>query len=240
MISIDQGEELFRAEGHDQAQRLLTLLRDLLDEDEPALIVVIAIRSDSYAQLQEVKALEGLRKVPFDLGPMPHGSYAEVIKGPATRLEETTRRLKIDDGLVGVLLRDIEVGGAKDALPLLSFTMERLYLENGGTGRLTVTDYRNLGGIQRLDRRSGRAGTHGRHGPAGSERSCRSAGAAAARDDPVAGRHRPRYRCAAAACRACFGDPRRQLAASAEPGATAPADNRCVGPDWRDNGRAGP
>ena len=78
---------------------------------------------------------------------MPHGSYAEVIKGPATRLEDTARRLKVDDGLVGVLLRDIEVGGAKDALPLLSFTMERLYLENGGTGRLTVTDYRNLGGI---------------------------------------------------------------------------------------------
>lgn len=148
VISIDQGEELFRAEGHDEAQRLLTLLRDLLDEDQPALLVVIAIRSDSYAQLQEVKALEGVRKVPFDLGPMPHGSYAEVIKGPATRLDQTTRRLKIDDGLVGVLLQDIEVGGAKDALPLLSFTMERLYVENGGTGRLTVTDYRNLGGIQ--------------------------------------------------------------------------------------------
>ncbi len=148
VISIDQGEELFRAEGHDQAQRLLNLLRELLDEDEPAVIVVIAIRSDSYAQLQEVKALEGVRKVPFDLGPMPHGSYAEVIKGPATRLEESTRRLRIDDGLVGMLLRDIEVGGAKDALPLLSFTMERLYLENGGTGRLTVTDYRNLGGIK--------------------------------------------------------------------------------------------
>lgn len=148
VISIDQGEELFRAEGHEEAQRLLTLLRDLLDEDQPALLVVIAIRSDSYAQLQEVKALEGVRKVPFDLGPMPHGSYAEVIKGPATRLDHTTRRLKIDDGLVGVLLQDIEVGGAKDALPLLSFTMERLYVENGGTGRLTVTDYRNLGGIQ--------------------------------------------------------------------------------------------
>ena len=147
VISIDQGEELFRAEGHDQSQQLLNLLRELLDEDDPALIVVIAIRSDSYAQLQEAKALEEVRKVPFDLGPMPQGSYAEVIKGPATRLEETTRRLKVDDGLVSVLLRDIEVGGAKDALPLLSFTMERLYLENGGTGRLTVTDYRNLGGI---------------------------------------------------------------------------------------------
>lgn len=148
VISIDQGEELFRAEGRDQAQQLLILLRDLLGADDPALIVVIAIRSDSYAQLQEVKALEEVRKIPFDLGPMPHGSYVDVIRGPATRLEDTTRRLTIDDALVDVLLRDIEVGGAKDSLPLLSFTMERLYLENGGTGRLTITDYDNLGGIK--------------------------------------------------------------------------------------------
>ncbi len=148
VISIDQGEELFRAEGHDEAQQLLDLLRELLSGTAPALIVIIAIRSDSYAQLQEAKALEGVRKVPFDLGPMPHGSYAEVIKGPATRLEGTTRPLRIDDALVGVLLRDIEAGGAKDALPLLSFTMERLYLENWGTGALTVTEYRYLGGIK--------------------------------------------------------------------------------------------
>ncbi|OCB31428.1 hypothetical protein A5675_26560 [Mycobacterium malmoense] len=148
VISIDQGEELFRAEGHDEAEQLLGLLRGLLSEETPAPIVMIAIRSDAYAQLQEAKALEGLRKVPFDLGPMPHGSYAEVIKGPATRLKGTTRQLKIDDALVGVLLRDIEAGGAKDALPLLSFTMERLYLENWGTGALTITEYHDLGGIK--------------------------------------------------------------------------------------------
>jgi WD40 repeat protein len=148
VISIDQGEELFRAEGLDEAQQLLALLAGLLDDAGPALIVVIAIRSDSYAQLQEAKALEGLRKVPFDLGPMPHGSYAEVIKCPATRLEESTRPLRIDDTLVDVLLHDIEAGGSKDALPLLSFTMERLYLENLGTGGLTVAEYRTLGGIK--------------------------------------------------------------------------------------------
>ena len=148
VISVDQGEELFRAEGQDEAQHLLALLGGLLNVAAPALIVVIAIRSDSYAQLQEAKALEGLRKVPFDLGPMPHGSYAEVIKGPATRLEESTRRLGIDDALVDLLLQDIEAGGSKDALPLLSFTMERLYLENMGSGGLTVTEYRNLGGIK--------------------------------------------------------------------------------------------
>jgi formylglycine-generating enzyme required for sulfatase activity len=130
VISIDQGEELLVAEGEEEAQPLLALLRTLLIEDQPAVIIVIAIRSDTYSRLQETPHLQGIQKVLFDLGPMPRGAYAEVIKGPATRLEKSSRPLKIQDGLVDVLLNDIEASGAKDALPLLSFTLERLYLEN--------------------------------------------------------------------------------------------------------------
>jgi hypothetical protein len=148
VISIDQGEELFRSEGHQQAQQLLELLAGLLTTDTPALIVTIAIRSDSYAQLQEAGPLDGVGKTPFDLGPMPHGCYAEVITGPATRLQGTPRHLKVEPALAGALLADIEAGGAKDALPLLSFTLERLYLENRGAASLTLADYRALGGIQ--------------------------------------------------------------------------------------------
>jgi formylglycine-generating enzyme required for sulfatase activity len=148
ILSIDQGEELFGVEGQDEAQVLLALLRDLLVADAPALIVVFAIRSDSYAHLQEAKLLEGIRKMPFDFGPMPKGSYAEVIKGPALRLEGTKRPLAIEDALVDTLLADIEAGGAKDALPLLAFTLERLYVEHGGDGDMTIAEYRSLGGIQ--------------------------------------------------------------------------------------------
>jgi formylglycine-generating enzyme required for sulfatase activity len=148
VISVDQGEELFLAEGQDEAQALLALLRDLLLQDTPALIVVVAIRSDSYGLLQEAKRLEGLRILPFNLGPMPRGSYAEVIKGPARRSEDATRSLVIEDALVDALLADVEAGGAKDALPLLAFTLERLYVEHGGDGDLTVAEYRSLGGIK--------------------------------------------------------------------------------------------
>lgn len=148
VISIDQGEELFLAEGQDEAQALLALLQKVLTDDGPRLIVVLAIRSDSYGHLQEAKLLDGIRKVPFDLGPMPKGSYAEVIKGAATRLEGTARPLKIEDALVDALLGDIEAGRAKDALPLLAFTLERLYVEHGGDGDLTVAEYRTLGGIK--------------------------------------------------------------------------------------------
>ncbi len=148
IISIDQGEELFLAEGHDEARALLAALRELLSEDAPTLIVLFTIRSDSYERLQLAKELEGVHQETLSLPPMPKGSYAEVIKGPALRLAETTRPLKIEDSLVNALLVDIEEGGAKDSLPLLSFTLERLYVEYGGAGRLMLADYEALGRIK--------------------------------------------------------------------------------------------
>jgi formylglycine-generating enzyme required for sulfatase activity len=148
VISIDQGEELFLAEGQDEAQALLALLRDLAREDSPELIVLFTIRSDSYERLQQSNPIAEVRKTPFDLSPMPKGAYAEVIKGPARRLVETGRSLKIDDALVDALLADIEEGGGKDALPLLAFTLERLYVECGGDGRLILADYEALGRIK--------------------------------------------------------------------------------------------
>src|SRR6202047_713753 len=80
--------------------------------------------------------------------PMPKGSYAEVIKGPARRLEGTTRALKIADGLVEALLADIEAGDAKDALPLFAFTLERLYGEYHAGGTLKLAHYDALGRVK--------------------------------------------------------------------------------------------
>jgi formylglycine-generating enzyme required for sulfatase activity len=148
IVPIDQGEELFFAEGQEEARAFLAVLRDLLTHDAPPVIVLSTIRSDSYEQLQEAKQLEGIRKVPFDLSPMPKGSYAEVIKGPVLRLTETERKLEIEESLVQELLTDIDVGGAKDALPLLAFTLERLNAECGGSGRLMLADYETLGRIK--------------------------------------------------------------------------------------------
>jgi formylglycine-generating enzyme required for sulfatase activity len=148
IISIDQGEELFLADGQDEARTFLTLLRELLCDDTPALIVLFTIRSDSYERLQLAKELEGVRQEMLNLPPMPKGSYAEVIKGPVARLEGTERKLEIEESLINALLTDIDVGGAKDALPLLAFTLERLYIECGGSGRLMLADYEALGRIK--------------------------------------------------------------------------------------------
>lgn len=138
ILAIDQGEELFAADAQEEATPFLDLLRGLLQDDAPAVIAVFTIRSDQYEALQVAEQLAGLRQDTFSLPPMPKGSYAEVIKGPARRLEGTGRALHIDDGLVDAVLADIEAGGAKDALPLLAFTLERLYGEYHAGGSLKL------------------------------------------------------------------------------------------------------
>jgi formylglycine-generating enzyme required for sulfatase activity len=148
VLSIDQGEELFGAEAQDEGQPFIALLHDLLKEDVPATIAVFTIRSDNYEQLQIAEELEGVRQDMLSLPPMPKGSYAEVIKGPARRLQGTTRQLEVENALVDALLADIEAGGAKDALPLLAFTLERLYDEYHAGGNLKLSQYNTLGRVK--------------------------------------------------------------------------------------------
>jgi WD40 repeat protein len=147
VLAIDQGEELFLAENKAEAEALLTLLRDLLLAETPDLIVVVTIRSDAYEQLQTAKILEDIVQQTLSLPPMPRGAYQAVIEGPAKRLRDTPRALKIEPALTAALLSDIDLGGGRDALPLLAFTLERLYLEYGGRGALKLADYEALGRI---------------------------------------------------------------------------------------------
>ena len=147
ILAIDQGEELFQAEGAEESQAFQRLLGDLLAATAPNLIVLFAIRSDSYERLQTEPPLNAIRQQTLSLPPMPKGAYQMVIEGPIARLRDTPRALKIDPRLTAQLLADIEAGGAKDALPLLAFTLERLYLEYGGDGDLKLADYHEIGGI---------------------------------------------------------------------------------------------
>ena len=148
VLSIDQGEELFLAEGSDEADAFLRLVHDLVSDPRSNLIVLVTIRSDAYERLQTAPALEGVRQETLSLPPMPRGAYQTVIEGPAARLRDTARALRIEPALTAALLTDIEAGGAKDALPLLAFTLERLYLEYGGDGDLRLDEYEDLGRIR--------------------------------------------------------------------------------------------
>ncbi len=148
LLAVDQAEELFLSDGAKEGQELLALIRDLVKEDRPELIVLFTIRSDSYDQLETVKIFEGLRQRAMPLLPMPRGAYQTVIEGPAARLRDSSRPLSIEPRLTQALLEDIEQGGGSDALPLLAFTLEQLYLEYGGSGALKLADYEKFGGIR--------------------------------------------------------------------------------------------
>jgi WD40 repeat protein len=150
VLSIDQAEELFHAEGAKEARPFLALLKDLALVNTPNLIILFTIRSDSYERLQTAKELEGVRQEAFPLPPMPRGAFQMIIEGPAQRLQQGGKRtLKIDPALTAQLLTDIEEAGGKDALPLLAFTLERLYRDYGADGDLMLDEYKiKLRGIE--------------------------------------------------------------------------------------------
>jgi hypothetical protein len=148
VLAIDQAEELFLAEAQAEVRPFLALVRDLLLTDGPAVIAAFTIRSDNYERIQDAPELIGIPQNTFSLPSVPKGSYAEVIRGPMHRLEGGERAFKIEDALVDALLGDIDAGGAKDALPLLAFTLERLYNEYHAGGQLKLEHYNALGRVQ--------------------------------------------------------------------------------------------
>jgi hypothetical protein len=148
VIAIDQAEELFRAEGAEEGGAFLTLLRDLSTGDQPAIILIFAIRSDAYDALEHAKPFEGLPQSTLPLLPMPRSAYKDVIEGPARRYVEAGAKLDIEPLLTQRLLDDLDKGGGSDALPLLAFTLEQLFLEYRRAGVLRRADYEAFGGLR--------------------------------------------------------------------------------------------
>ncbi len=147
VVTVDQTEEMFRAEGRSEGESLLALLRELVTSDDPPVITIFGIRSDSYDDLAHARSLEALRQQLFPLLPMARGSYQAVIEGPARRLAQTGRKFHIDPRLTDALLHDIEKGGGADALPLVSLTLEQLYQDHHAAGVLSREDYEKFNGL---------------------------------------------------------------------------------------------
>ena len=79
---------------------------------------------------------------------MPRAAYNDVIEGPARRFVNAGGRLTIDPQLTQRLLADIERGGGSDALPLLAFTLEQLFIEYRRAGALRLQNYEEFGGLK--------------------------------------------------------------------------------------------
>ncbi|MEO1610409.1 MAG: SUMF1/EgtB/PvdO family nonheme iron enzyme [Pseudomonadota bacterium] len=166
ILAIDQGEELFAAENLSESERFLTLLAQVL-KHPPAEVdpyILVTIRADSVeALLQRWPALGLEAPQSRYLPPMAPAAYRSVITEPAKVYTNRVRRLDIEPALVERLVDDAH--GA-DALPLLAFTLERLFGEFGADGDLTLARYESMGGIggsidRALTEAKAKAGTAG-------------------------------------------------------------------------------
>jgi WD40 repeat protein len=155
LLCVDQGEELFGAEGEEEASHFLSLLAQTLataenggieaiDKRQRALAVV-AIRTDAYEQLQTAPTLSGILPRVFSLPPIERAEFKAVIEGPAARATAAGRKLTVQPALTERLLQDTE---GVDTLPLLAFTLERLFTDYGATINLRLDDYEALGGVR--------------------------------------------------------------------------------------------
>jgi formylglycine-generating enzyme required for sulfatase activity len=146
LIAIDQGEELFAAENVGESERFLQMLAQLLNDPPPEVdpYALLTIRADSVdAFLQRWSTLGDTPETQF-LSPLSPTAYRDVIVKPAEVYSRSVRRLSVEPPLLDAL-----VSGATgaDALPLLAFTLERLFNEFGADGRLTLQRYEAMGGV---------------------------------------------------------------------------------------------
>ena len=146
LLTIDQAEELFGDSPPEAATRFLRLLRAALEAADRRLMAVATLRSDFLGEFQSHPVLQDseyphhfrYQAVPVD--PMPLRNFPAIIQGPA-RLAG----VQLDDGLVETIVQDT---GTRDALPLLAFTLRRLYERYGDDGRLSVDEYESLGRLE--------------------------------------------------------------------------------------------
>ncbi|MFN9486093.1 MAG: toll/interleukin-1 receptor domain-containing protein, partial [Cyanobacteriota bacterium] len=156
VIVIDQLEELLadtrpaspRAEPS-EGERFLALLRDLLNTPLAGVLVIATLRTDALAPLQALRPELVARAHTVTLQPIRREDYGELISGPAAR-----SGLAAQPGLAERLVSD---RGSGDALPLLAFTLEKLWRRRQERGTaaagpggqlwdLTSADYEALGG----------------------------------------------------------------------------------------------
>ena len=156
-IIVDQFEAVFtECEDEGERREFVTEVCELAKDT----LVILALRADFYTHALRYPGLAAaLQYRHIVLGPMTAEQVRRAITEPA-RLA----RVDVEEGLVGLLLRDVtppEVAGSADsggsgvepagdepgALPLLSYALLATW-ENGRGGTLTVADYLSSGGFR--------------------------------------------------------------------------------------------
>ena len=140
LLPIDQFEELLTTAARPSAERFLRFLRALLAKNNGRLLVIGTLRSD-YLDVYERNphALQPPYLQTYRLPPFPWERVTDVIVEPAARVGVT-----FTSELLERLKRDTP---SSDALPLLAFTLEKLFRECSADQGITLGEYEALGGM---------------------------------------------------------------------------------------------
>jgi pentatricopeptide repeat protein len=140
LLIIDQFEEVFtRCTDKEQQEAFFAQLLTLTD-----LYLVIVMRSDFFGHCI-AKPYAGLAdKIKthlFTMMPMTVEELKQAIEEPAAKVG-----FRVQDLLTLAMIKDIE--GSPGNLPLLQYTLEKVFQAQDANQQLTLTAYQQLGGIQ--------------------------------------------------------------------------------------------
>ena len=136
VVIVDQFEELLSGAQRPSCDRFLRFLQALLSGSDRRLQVIGTMRSD-YLDVyhHHPQALKSPYFKPFDLPPFPWERVADIIVKPAARVGVTFE---------SNLLKRLELDAPNsDAMPLLAFTLEKLFRECAADGRIKLEEYDN-------------------------------------------------------------------------------------------------
>gem|GEM_PF-476251 len=141
LVVVDQLEDALALPDVQRAAALTRLMRYAGEG-----LVLVALRSDAFAEAEGVAELaQGLGK-PFLLSPLTREDLRSVIVAPAA-----VAGASVDEELVEVLLNELAPGSVRsrvhpETLPLLSNALLVTWAAGDGT-RLTLANYRKVGGV---------------------------------------------------------------------------------------------
>jgi len=141
LISVDQAEELARADG-DSGDALADYLRVALVMASSSWQLAFTIRTDNFPELQRHRRFQNLEARGYDLRAIPAFRFESVVAEPAKRYGVAVER-----ALVDALMEDTP---KEDALPLLAFALQRLWRQYAATGALTKDHYDKVAGLRGL------------------------------------------------------------------------------------------
>jgi WD40 repeat protein len=138
LLVVDQAEELVTLTGSREREEFLSLL-DIMLTDHPRRWVVLVMRSEFLTAFLETEYAHLFRE-PVAIGALGRNALIEVIERPAERAG-----LRFGPSTLPKTIADD--AGSGQALPLLAYTLQELYMGAGRGGTLTIAAYHGLGGV---------------------------------------------------------------------------------------------